>query len=215
MPSGCSNWSSYGLDVATDAAGNVFAPLATYSFNYDDSQQNGSGFEWWSSGSSSPTLITVPVNSVYYADVDSAGNLWFDYSGCIGSQCGFGVGEIQTPTTTPTFVPILPPGSIEYPGGVYVSNHGLVLNVCDQGAQTIQQYSLPTMALGIKLGPTPVNNVGFSAPVSGGFSKGGRARRLRRCVQLARCRQRRHEHLDDRIVPRRHDRRRSRVRPLG
>lgn len=176
MPSGCSGWYSYGLDVATDAAGNVFAPLATYSFNYDDSQQNGSGFEWWAPQSSSPTLIALPygnpVNSVYYADADSAGNLWFDYSGCIGSQCGFGLAEIQTPTTTPTFVPILPPGSIEYPGGVYVSNHGTVLNVADQGALTVQQYSIPTMALGIKLGPTPLNNVGFSAPVAGGFSKG-------------------------------------------
>ena len=175
IPSGCYNWYSYGLDVATDAAGNVFAPLAAYWYNYQqDWTTYGTGIEWWAPGAITPTLIPLDtyVNSVFYIDADNQGNLWIDYSGCVGSECGYGLAEIQTPTTTPTFVSILPVGTLAYPGGVYISNGGTVLNVCDQGRRLIQQYSLPSLAMGLTLGPTPLNNVGFGEPVSGGFSQG-------------------------------------------
>lgn len=173
----CSQWYSYGFDVATDSFGHVFASLAYYAMTAGSTSTSGGGFEWWSSPSSPPALIALPfgapVSSIYFFDTDSAGNLWFDYEGCT-TTCGFGLGEIQTPTSTPTFVPVLAPGTIGYPGGVYVSDHGTVLNVTDQEARTTTQYALPwtpsESPLDV-LGPTYENLAGCGDPVSGGFNQ--------------------------------------------
>jgi hypothetical protein len=173
----CSQWYSYGFDVAVDSTGHTFAALTYFNMVIGTTTTLGGGFEWWSSPSSVPTLIALPfgnpVSSVYFFDVDATGNIWFDYEGCTTS-CGFGVGEIQSPTTTPLFVPVLPPGTIGYPGGVYVSKGGTVLNVTDQEARTISQYTLPwtpsETAFNV-LGPTYVNQAGCGDPVSGGFNQ--------------------------------------------
>ena len=88
------------------------------------------------------------------------------------STCGYGLGEIQNPTSASwTFVSALPPGSLRFPGGVYVSNAGATLNVTDQLARTISQYALPALTLTDTLGPTLQNAFGCGDPVSGGFNK--------------------------------------------
>jgi hypothetical protein len=107
-------------------------------------------------------------------DVDPSGNIWFDYSVNTSSLFGDGVGEIKTPTTKPAFVSVILPGSIQQPGGVYVSNGGTVLNVTDQKLATISQYALPWVPSETPfnvLGPTPPNAFGAGEPVSGGFNK--------------------------------------------
>jgi len=181
-PSGltCAYWYSYGFDTATDDAGHVFASIVLYEIETASQFIYGTGFEWWnaSAPSSPPTLISLPpsdsVSSVDFMDVDASGDLWFDYYGCVASLCGYGVGEITTPTTKPAFVAALAPGSIGFAGGVYVSKHGTVLNVIDQDARTTSQYALPWVPSEkplTVLGPTLKNSAGDGDPVSGGFSK--------------------------------------------
>jgi len=173
----CSLWYSYGFDVATDTFNHVFAGLTYFQMTEGTTTTVGSGFEWWSSPSVAPALIALPANNpvtaVYFFDVDSIGNIWFDYEGCT-TTCGFGLAEIASPTTAPIFVPALAPGAIGYPGGVYVSNGGNVLNVTDQESRTVSQYKLPWTPSETPfnvLGPTYLNDAGCGDPVSGGFDQ--------------------------------------------
>jgi hypothetical protein len=174
----CSSTSAYGFDVAANS-NNVFASLTSFSFDEctpSCAYVSGGGFEWWPAGSpsSTPTLIALPngglVYDVYYMDLDSSGNIWFDYYGC-STSCGYGLAEIQNPTSPSwSLVPIEPPGTYQFAGGVYVSNSGTVLNVIDQYARLVYQYSLPLSPSGSPfntLGPTAF---GFGDPVSGGFN---------------------------------------------
>ena len=181
-PSGlsCDYWYSYGFDTATDNAGHVFASIVLYEIETASQFIYGTGFEWWNAAapSSPPTLISLPssdsVSNVDFMDVDASGDLWFDYYGCVASGCGYGLGEITAPTTSPAFVAALAPGSIGFAGGVYVSKHGSVLNVIDQDARTTSQYALPWVPSEkptTVLGPTLKNSAGDGDPVSGGFSK--------------------------------------------
>jgi hypothetical protein len=176
---GCESSYAYGFDGAQSSS-DVFVSL-TFGYQYICPPSGGScyynylsGFEWWPlGGSGSATIVNVgencdPVCDTFYLDVDGKGNIWFDYYGIQGSASGYGLAEVTNPTTNPQLKPILVPGTFEYAGGVYVSNHGRVLNVTDQVAGTISQYALP-----LKPGGMPFNVFHLSAtPVSGGFNKG-------------------------------------------
>jgi hypothetical protein len=181
----CESFSSLGYDSAVDASGNVFASLNLYSIeicNPSCVSSESAGFEWWPAGnpSATPTLISVgancaPICGVGYADVDGAGNLWFTFAGYNSAQTyGFGLGEVTHPTTNPTLTIVEPIGTYKFFGGVYVSNGGKTLNVIDQDARTISQYSLPLAPSGMPfnvLGPTYINAFDLGDPVSGGFNK--------------------------------------------
>ena len=134
---------------------------------------HGGGYEFWPAGnpSATPGLVILPIDNpvddLYYLDVDSAGNLWFDYYGCSGMSCGYGIGEIVSPTSASyTFVSIEPPGFLAFAGGVYTSNGGNTVNVVDQNNRTITQFDL-SGAITATLGPTaPIGNpvgLGFNA----------------------------------------------------
>jgi hypothetical protein len=180
VPSGCTFY-GYAFDTGTDAKGHVFATNPFVQICTPSCTQSGA-ILWWnvSSPSSTPTPILIPQSpsnfvEPYYMDVDTSGNVWFDYFGEVcNTSCvqGYGLGEIQTPTTTPTFVSVLPPGTFEYGGGVYVSNGGTVLNVIDQNTRLVNQYSLPLLASLGSLGPTKQNLLGMGDPVAGGFNGG-------------------------------------------
>jgi hypothetical protein len=179
----CTNFFAFGFDAATDSTGHVFASILGYSCSPGCSVTNGSGFEYWPVGSpsSAPTIISLgsqclPVCSVGFMDVDTSGNLWFNYFGFGIGVIGWGVGEVTDPTGTPTFLPILSPGTFLDTGGVYVSGGGTTLNVTDETARTTSQYSLPLGPGGTPFnvsGPT-LDPFGFGAPVSGGFNQNGR-----------------------------------------
>lgn len=123
-----------------------------------------SGVEYWPAGqpSATPTLIMLPydapVQNVYYMDEDTSGNLWLGFYGCT-SACGYGLGEITSATTSPTFSVIEAPGTYEANGGVYVSNGGSTLNVLDPETHLTYQYTLP-----LTTGGSPSNKLGPNAP---------------------------------------------------
>jgi hypothetical protein len=178
--SACESFFAESDDEATDSR-HVFLGLSYYTLETSSGTTTGSGFEWWpaKSPSATPTLIALPykdpVESVYYMDLDTSGNIWFDYAGVTSlGQVGYGLAEITSPTKNPTFVSILPIGSIIDGGGVNVSDHGKVLNVTDLGERLTKQYKLPLAPSGSPfniLGPTRVNRWGFGEPVTGGFNK--------------------------------------------
>lgn len=179
---GCKYWYAYGYDGAADAQ-DVFIALTFWELNTcsPNCLTYGGGFEWWPTGSPSatPTLIALPYGKpviyVDYMDLDPSGNIWFDYYGCTTTaNCGYGLGEIENPTSASwTFVSILPPGSLGLAGGVYVGGGGKTLSVTDQKMRTISQYALPLSPSGSParvLGPTPLNYFGDGDPVSGGYN---------------------------------------------
>jgi hypothetical protein len=170
----CGYFDAYGFDSAQNAA-NVFqADTTAYQevCNPSCTVAHGGGYEFWPAGNptATPGLVLLPfgkpVDTMYYLDVDSAGNLWFDYFGCANSVCGFGVGEIQQPASPSyTFVSIEPPGFLLFAGGVYASNAGNTINVVDQNARTITQFNLAGAITGT-LGPTAL----LGNPVGIGFN---------------------------------------------
>ncbi len=178
----CQYFYAYSFDESANSS-DVFSALAFWEEEISSAYTYGAGFEWWPTDepSATPTLISLgadcdPVCDVYYMDLDKHGNIWFDYDGYNSSNdtYGYGLAELKTPTTTPTMVTILPPGSIGFPGGVYVSHHGKVLNVTDQLARTTAQYKLPLSPGGSPfntLGPTKDGELGLGDPVSGGFDQ--------------------------------------------
>jgi hypothetical protein len=169
-----------GYDAAFDSKGHVFASVAFYNYAVSSQEFAGAGFEWWNVKSpNSPTLISTgdrcsPVCSLYFMDVDSSGNIWFNYSGVVGSQQGYGLAEITNPTTNPQIVYVLPIGTYQFAGGVYVSNAGKTLNVTDEMPRLIYQYHLPVKPNSKPfnvLGPTAPNGLGLGSPSSGGFNR--------------------------------------------
>lgn len=173
----CSYSYGYGFDSAENAS-DVFVSMTFY--EYDECVPSctyvyGAGFEYWPAGtpSATPTLVAAspygsPVDDVYYMDLDSSGNIWFDYYGCLGSSCGYGIGEVTSPTTSPAFVSIAAPGALLFAGGVYVSTKAGVqtVNVIDQTSHMVLQYNTSGGYLG-SLGPTAF---GLGDPVTGGFN---------------------------------------------
>ncbi len=177
-PSGdtCSYTYGYGFDTAQNAS-NTFFSLAFYEFCIGSpscSYVYGGGFEYWPVGdtSAAPVLVAAspygePVYDVYYMDLDSSGNIWFTYYGC-ESSCGYGLGEVTNPTTSPSFVDIEPPPFLQFAGGVYASNGGNTINVIDQDTHTVYQFNTSGGEIGT-LGPTAF---GLGDPVSGGYNSG-------------------------------------------
>lgn len=169
-----------GYDAAFDSRGHAFASVAFYNYSVGTQEFAGAGFEWWNvKHPDSATLISTgdrctPICSLYFMDVDSSGNIWFNYSGVVNSVQGYGLAEITNPTTNPKIVYALPIGTYQFAGGVYVSNGGKVLNVTDEMPRLIYQYHLPVTSHSKPfnvLGPTPTSGTGFGSPSSGGFNK--------------------------------------------
>lgn len=156
-----------GYDSAADSS-HVF--VDGFFYGYDCSTPScpyteGSGVEYWPAGepSATPTLVLLPYNSpvqnVYYMDEDTSGDLWLGFYGCLTSTCGYGLGEITSATTSPTFTVIENPGTYQANGGVYVSNGGNTLNVLDPESRITYQYSLP-----LSPGGSPAKKLGPNAP---------------------------------------------------
>jgi hypothetical protein len=174
--SSCGEFYSYSSDGASNA-NYVFDALAYYyaglDCNPDCTYSFGSGFEYWPAGgsSSTPTLISLPYgNPVYgvaFMDLDSSGDIWFDYYGCTsGSNCGYGIGEITAPTTSKAaFVSVESPGFLQCGGGVYASAKSTTINVIDSCSRLVYQFTTTGSQTG-KLGP--IGRLGD--PISGGFS---------------------------------------------
>jgi hypothetical protein len=177
---GSSYEAGYPDDVAVDSHGNVFAanietevincnPSCTYTYSPT--------VAWWPSSGGQPTFITDPNmaanGAMLYLDTDKAGNVYVDGNTSITYPGSPELDEISNPTTSPTISDLIPPGTITYGGGVYVSTHGGVqtLNVTDQVARTTSQYPLPFGPLSRVLGPTLTNFEGNGNPISGGFNK--------------------------------------------
>jgi hypothetical protein len=170
----------YPGDVAVDSHGNVFAanietenvncnPSCTYTYSPT--------IAWWPSSGGSPTFITDPNMAanptMLFLDTDTAGNVYVDGDTSTNYPGAPELDEISNPTTSPTISDLIPPGTITYGGGVYVSTHSGVqtLNVTDQVARTTSQYPLPFATLSRLLGPTLLNFEGNGNPISGGFNK--------------------------------------------
>ncbi len=106
-------------------------------------------------------------DEVYYMDVDSSGNIWFEFQP--NGQAVAGLGEVATNGAVSI---IKPAGTYGFAGGVYVSNSGKVLNVTDQSSRNTYQYHLPVTTASKPfntIGPTQANVEGLGAPVTGGF----------------------------------------------
>jgi hypothetical protein len=183
-----------GFDGGPDGLGHVYSELSVneqlvciyegpyYCYEYEY-EYGTPGFYWWNanSPSSSPTFIPVtgtgsnPVSLVYYMATDSSGNIYFDYCAFNSyGECTFGLAEITNPTTSPTFVPLLAPGFLEFAGGVEIN--GNTLSVTDQETRYTYQYHLPITASSSPfrtLGPTAVGLGGYGDPVSGGLNSNG------------------------------------------
>jgi hypothetical protein len=175
VSSRCSNCSVLSFDGGRDNDGHVFAELSIGSRETQRGfRWTNPGFYWWDSKNPSgpATFIRAshycqPMCGVYYMDTDRGGNIWFDFAGN-GAGLKGGLGEVTNPTTSPLVRVVFPAGTYRQPGGVYVSGHGTVLNVTDQGTRMTYQYHLPVTS-----SSTPFNALGPSvdAPVEGGFNK--------------------------------------------
>ncbi len=186
-PSGCYFYFGYGFDSAETSTA-VFGAANTvqcYPATPSCTETTTAGFVYWTGGpSSTPTFITLPSTTgpinyeiVYYMDVNAQGNLYFNYYGCENTSpysCGYGLAEVRKPTSPSfTVIPLLAPGSIQFPGGVYVSGRGYALNVTDQLLRTTSRYHLPMSPSSSPfrtLGPTAPNLFGLGDPVAGGFN---------------------------------------------
>jgi hypothetical protein len=171
----CDQFYSTSMDGASNAS-DVFDALSYYyaeiNCNPSCTDSYGGGFEYWPAGSSSspPTLIALPygqpVYGVAFMDLDSTGDIWFDYYGCsTASECGNGIAEITSPTTAPTFVAIESPGFLQCAGGVYASGASTVINVIDSCSRIVYQFA-PSGGETGTLGP--IGRLGD--PISGSFN---------------------------------------------
>lgn len=178
----CSSSYSVGFD------GGFNANLVVAALNYFDFTEclsscnndvSGAGFEWWpqegGSGFNSPTLIALPygnpVDYVYYMDMDASNNIYFDYYGCEGSVCGYGLAEMayNTNSNVWSFISLEPIGTYRFAGGVYLSKGGTVLNVIDQDAHTVAQYGVPFTPSEAPFNVSGPTGFGIGDPVSGAF----------------------------------------------
>jgi hypothetical protein len=112
------------------------------------------------------------VGTARAADLDPKGNIWFSYQGS-NSSCSYGggLGEVTNPRSPSATVTIVKsPCFLTYPGGIYISNHGTVLNAIDSDARVVYQFHLPVTASSTPfrtLGPTKTNGSGLGQPVFG------------------------------------------------
>jgi hypothetical protein len=174
----CGFYEGYGYDSA-ETANNVFLSLEYLEEEFCTSGgscgiYDGGGFLYWPQNdpSATPALIggsdCNPICDAYYMDADANGNLWFDYYGYVNGEYGDGVAEIENPTSdAPTFVSILNPGTMQCPGGVYVSTKGGTQTVNALDECTRQIYTFTTGGVqGSNLGPVDL----FGEPYGLGFN---------------------------------------------
>jgi hypothetical protein len=179
----------YGLDSAENST-NVFAgsPYFYYDYcgTYTCSSDEGSGIYKFNSGSPSGgstfylfsdknedlncTVFSnydASCDEVYYMDVDSSGNVWFDF---YNEFYGAGLAEL---TSSGSYNIIFSAGTYGFPGSVYVSSGGTVLNVTDQDSRMTYQYHLPVTSSSssfASFGPTATNVEGEGDPIGGGMN---------------------------------------------
>jgi hypothetical protein len=185
---GCVSATGYGVDAATDTSGNVYVADEYYDACGSDSCSDETGFQIWTSPSSS---VFASVNgaaegynvySVGYFDVDSAGNIWTSFYGVelLPHIAGMGIAEVTGATSgSPTFTVVVPPGTL--PGtmvtdnagfpGIYVA--GTTATVIDPFNQTVYQYSLPITPSSTPstLGTTQKSISGCGDPIEGGWNE--------------------------------------------
>jgi hypothetical protein len=170
------------FDGGVDDEGHVFAELsAGDTVLAHQAKYMNPGFYWWNAKDPTApgTFIRAsrygkPFYAIYYMDTDRRGNIWFDFTIARDGAGGAGLGEVTNPTTSPRVKIVLPAGTYGYPGGVYVSNHGSVLNVTDQDSRETYQYHLPVGKMSKPfdvLGPTPIGSGSEGRPTAGGFNK--------------------------------------------
>ena len=164
----------YTADVAVDNAGNVYA-TSLYAFSCTSTCffYPGQVSKWSAPVTPSSVPVTVADPNIneegFFLDVDTAGNVYVDYDSCGTSFCGYGLDQI-TGSGVNNLISYTS-GSIQFPGGVYVTQNGNV-NLIDQIAGTETQYIV-----------SPFGPAGFAVsiqynlqhgcdPVSGGWSKG-------------------------------------------
>jgi hypothetical protein len=182
------------IDVAVDPLGNVYA--STTFFYYCDSICHfyPPVITYWTpkdvKNLGYPSGLVADPNlkyQAYYLDAANPDHLYVDYAKCTGSsgcnhmscasspsQCEYGLDEISNPQARRhTVKTIIAPGSAQlgFPGGVYVSNGGTILNTVDQQQGIVDRWTLPGLSPLSKLGPTPQNRQHTCAPASGGFNK--------------------------------------------
>lgn len=179
------NYCSYTSSVGYDGGFNANLVVAALSyFDFTEctpscgQDVHGAGFEWWpqggGSGFNSPTLIALPyenpVYNVYYMDMDASNNIYFDYYGCEGTVCGYGLAEMAySYLYSWSFISLEPIGTYGFAGGVYLSKGGSVLNVIDQDAHTVDQYSVPFTPSEAPFNVSGPTGFGIGDPVSGAF----------------------------------------------
>jgi hypothetical protein len=180
--SGSETCYSYAFDGASDGNGGAFIEQSeAYTFYctsyYCYFEYLSPGVSHMSSPSATPTFISLggyanPAYYMYYMGLDSSGNIYFDYEGEQNSQCCFGVGEISNPLSNPQVHFILPPGTLEFAGGVSVTSNNR-LWVTDQEARLTYEYALPLTSSSTPLatfGPTATGIAGYGDPVAGGWN---------------------------------------------
>ena len=161
-------------DVATDPTGNVYAVNTDGFICHGSSCTSypGNVVYWLSahlhSGATPDGMVADPnMYQGFFLDTDAAGNVYVDM---LNESADRGeTDEIADPlgsNPTITNLKINP----SYPGGVYVSNGGTVLNVVDQLRRTISRYTLPSGPPLHHLGPLPENYEKSCNPIGLGFS---------------------------------------------
>jgi hypothetical protein len=164
----------YPTDVSIDPAGDIYAANI---YGIVGSQTLDGNVVWWTpsnqaSGASPSGSYQDPnMSQVFFIDSDLGGNVYVDGF----NQTGYPeVDEIASLLASPN--PSNLGLSLQFPGGVYVSNKGTVLNVLDQvgtKGPVISQYTLPP-PLGAPFNTLKMlNNIRKNCdPVGIGFNKG-------------------------------------------
>lgn len=155
---GCS--SDTGSGIYRFAAGNPYGGTTYYPFSDKNSDYNCTVYSNYYYG----------CDEVEFMDVDSSGNVWFDFYDSLYG--GAGLAEL---TSYGNYNIIFGSGTYSSPGSVYVSNGGTVLNVTDESSRMTYQYHLPVTPSSSafkSFGPTPTNVQGFGNPIGGGMNAG-------------------------------------------
>lgn len=181
-PSQCEFMYSESFDEASNSS-NAFVGLPYYEYCYYYCYYYGSGgIEVFNGPSSQPILITstgglspssgYTIDGTGYFDADSNNNVYYTFYACGEYGCGYGLAEIEDATSpSATQVNLIPPGGIEFWGGVNVNGAGTMLSLTDQEARTVTQYALPwTGSPTATWGPTRQNSFGLGDPVAGGYN---------------------------------------------
>jgi hypothetical protein len=191
FPTGsCSKaWSSDFNDVANNGSSACGVASAYESKESPSEYIYGSGLICWNENDPSGTSVVYPawqcnqsgsctgsdcgpICEAWGGDMDPSGNVWFSYYGKSGSCVGGGLAEYDA--STGQIGAVQSPCLLKFPGGVYVSNGGTVLNAIDQDARLIYQFDLPVTSSSTPvrtLGPTKTNASGLGDPIFGSFNK--------------------------------------------